>query len=868
LLALSPAVCAQDPLSTFSRLFREAVDLAVKVSEPEVPQQRAAAATAALARFQQAAAVIPRLPPERRDKARFWVDVWRAEVHWRHGKRAAAAQQARVARQEARGAAVYQSYYRLQCLMILWQCDTAFMGLLDDPQYGDRAYLFGDQPEKDLKGRNTDLIWPLRLMRCDLRLVEDELWAVDELRKIDAALQATNDPDVAGWQQLCVKMLARHYMELRDWARAQLFVDQLPKDSEDSQKAQIRIARARQDFDTVIRLGRKLGRRNDAYHLFVAEALEDAHRYREALTELVKVFQVPDLVRESRAAALNVQADCYLGLARQDEAKRDAHLNAAAKALQDAWDALDGVNSYQARAERAEIHKDQGRVLELMEEPRKAFLKFTESIDQLEQARASIPLDLLGISFLGQEAEHLAAVDGVLRTYSDAGRSITDALVVMDRLKSRDLLDWLAQRPSPENLARYRRALRDVALGTDPDDIHKRNQTLDRLRAAEGDRRRSQSIQGSMEMNRLLSGFPDTCFLCYWAGEERVYLVAVTTGPESTRCLVDLGERGKALRLVADAHTQVSAPESQPWQALDAAAEFFLLAAQPLLAEVERVVVCPGADLHRLPFAALRIEGKALGTTKELVTVPSLAVLRELSTRRGGGDGLVVVHSATPPAAQSQLLHLGPLKFSEHEANLVADNYHVLATMQGPVATFPNLRTVLVAHAGRVGVVHLSAHAVENVNLASRSLLMLSDGPADMASMAALELKGSLVVLSSCLSRGAAERGGEGVNGLIWGPLAAGARAVVASQWNVGQQATADLMSQFHYFRSRGHNDADAMRQARQRLSTAANYEHPYYWAAFNVVAAPVRPAGGAYWWVLAAAVAGLAALYLLLRRK
>ncbi|MHC4079233.1 MAG: CHAT domain-containing protein, partial [Planctomycetota bacterium] len=116
--------------------------------------------------------------------------------------------------------------------------------------------------------------------------------------------------------------------------------------------------------------------------------------------------------------------------------------------------------------------------------------------------------------------------------------------------------------------------------------------------------------------------------------------------------------------------------------------------------------------------------------------LPSLAILRELSTRREAGDGLVVVHSAIPPAKQSQFLHLAQLKFSEHEANLVADNYHVLATMQGPVATFPNLRTVLTTHAGRVGIVHLSAHAVENVNLPSRSLLMLSDGPVDMASMA------------------------------------------------------------------------------------------------------------------------------------
>ncbi|MEE9127478.1 MAG: CHAT domain-containing protein, partial [Planctomycetota bacterium] len=166
------------------------------------------------------------------------------------------------------------------------------------------------------------------------------------------------------------------------------------------------------------------------------------------------------------------------------------------------------------------------------------------------------------------------------------------------------------------------------------------------------------------------------------------------------------------------------------------------------------------------------------------------------------------------------------------------------------------------AHAGRVGVVHISAHAVENLYLPSRSLLMLSDGPSDMGSMAALELSGSLVVLSNCPSRGATARGGEGVSGLLWGPLAAGARAVVVSSWHASHQATADLMGQFHHFRGRGHGDAEALRRARERLAATQNYRHPYYWAAFGLVAAPSAPASAAgallRWWWLALIAASL----------
>ncbi len=874
-LALSAALPAQEPLATFSRLFTEGVDLAVKVNAPGLSQQqRAAAAETALGRLEEAVTVIPRLPTDRQAKARFWAGVWRAEVHWRHGTpeaREAAAREAQASRSAAMPAGAYRTYYRVQCLIILWRClsSTVFEELVRDPRYGDRAYLLGKEVEAELaKGKATDLVWPLRLMRCDLRLLEDtlaaELWAVEELRKIAGELEASDDPSVAEWRRLCLQMLAWHYMELRDWRLAQVWVGKLPGNAKDTRSARVWIARARQDWNTVFRLGEELGREDDTYYLLVAEALEAKGEYRQALKAVEKVFRKPGRladpgVAETRAAALDQEADLYLRLAEREPAERKRHLEAVDRALTRAWDALHRIESRQALAERAEILKDQGRLLELRKQPEEAYLKYVESINQLETVRSAIPVYWSGTRFLDQDPEQLAAVDGVLRTYADAGYGLTEALVGMDRLKSRDLLDWLAQPLSAKHLARYRRVLRDVAMGVDHEGPSGRSHALEDLAVAERSRRRGQSIHGSIEMNRLLEAFPDTCFLCYWAGEESVYLAAIVTGSTGARQLVRLGDRDEALRLMAAAYVGVGTPPagSQPWQALDTAAAFFLPApVRPMLGRVQRVVVCPAADLHRLPFAALRIDGQALGVAKELTNVPSLAILRELSTRASTGNGLVLVHSPDATPAQAQL-HLRPLRFSEREASLVAANYEVLAARHGPGATFTNLRADLETHVGRVGVVHLSAHAVEHPGIPSRSLLMLSDGPADMRSMADLQLRGSLVVLSNCLSLGAEASGGEGVNGLIWGPLAAGARAVVASQWPVNQQATADLMGQFHYFRSHGNSDAEAMRRARERLASADNYKHPFYWAGFDVVGAPAegRSAGSwGYGWLLAAA--------------
>ena len=121
---------------------------------------------------------------------------------------------------------------------------------------------------------------------------------------------------------------------------------------------------------------------------------------------------------------------------------------------------------------------------------------------------------------------------------------------------------------------------------------------------------------------------------------------------------------------------------------------------------------------------------------------------------------------------------------------------------------------------------------------------MLSGDALDMGTLATLRMDNMLVVFSSCRTSGTERAGGEGVKGLLWGPLAAKARAVVASHWEMNQQATKDLMGQFHHHLAAGCDEGEAMRRARETLSNAANYAHPSYWAGFGVFAPP--PATGA----------------------
>lgn len=102
-----------------------------------------------------------------------------------------------------------------------------------------------------------------------------------------------------------------------------------------------------------------------------------------------------------------------------------------------------------------------------------------------------------------------------------------------------------------------------------------------------------------------------------------------------------------------------------------------------------------------------------------------------------------------------------------------------------------------------------------------------------------------LVVLSACESQGDDASGGnrigcEGVFGLPWGFMYAGSPAVVCSLWDVDDDSTADLMSDF-YARLRLANESDSKLDAfvAARRACKAKHPEPYYWAPFIYLGDP-----------------------------
>jgi CHAT domain-containing protein len=93
-----------------------------------------------------------------------------------------------------------------------------------------------------------------------------------------------------------------------------------------------------------------------------------------------------------------------------------------------------------------------------------------------------------------------------------------------------------------------------------------------------------------------------------------------------------------------------------------------------------------------------------------------------------------------------------------------------------------------------------------------------------------------LVTLSACRGAGARSYPGEGLVGLSWAFLRAGARSVVAGLWDVTDLSTSTLMADFYGRMLAGAVPADALREAKLGLLRSKGaYRKPFYWGPFQL---------------------------------
>jgi tetratricopeptide (TPR) repeat protein len=249
----------------------------------------------------------------------------------------------------------------------------------------------------------------------------------------------------------------------------------------------------------------------------------------------------------------------------------------------------------------------------------------------------------------------------------------------------------------------------------------------------------------------------------------------------------------------------------------------------PVSARLENrsVRVVPHGPLHGLPFHALEDGEGPLVERAVVSVVPSLAVAGLLAKPRPGRRSAPLV-LGVPDAAAPEI---------EAEVEAVRRHLQGARVFRGERATLDALHL----SETRPSVLHVACHGFFGETSPGVAALRLGDAWVSLPDIYGLRNTADLVVLSGCeTGRGLVHSGDEWV-GLVRGFLQAGARAVVASLWEVHDETAAPLMADFHERLAMGDSAAEALTHA-QRAALARGLG-VLRWAPFTIVGNPAtRP--------------------------
>ena len=267
-------------------------------------------------------------------------------------------------------------------------------------------------------------------------------------------------------------------------------------------------------------------------------------------------------------------------------------------------------------------------------------------------------------------------------------------------------------------------------------------------------------------------------------------------------------------------------------------AETLLGPIAPLLHENGRIILVPDRALHSLNFETLPDPANPSRYVVERTTIsvaPSLGMLANPRRAAAAADKSILLIGDPDPAVDE----FPRLPFAEKEIALIEQNFSPQSSlvMQGPRANPAAYRD---NDPARFRFIHFAAHASANRESPLDSALILSRNQSGYALSARdvmnVPLHAELVTLSACRSAGARMYSGEGLVGLSWAFLRAGANNVVAGLWDVNDLSTANLMADFYSQLARGASPAAALREAKLRMlhSSGANRK-PFYWGPFQL---------------------------------
>jgi CHAT domain-containing protein len=263
--------------------------------------------------------------------------------------------------------------------------------------------------------------------------------------------------------------------------------------------------------------------------------------------------------------------------------------------------------------------------------------------------------------------------------------------------------------------------------------------------------------------------------------------------------------------------------------------------AMRLIPKNSRVIVLPDGSLYGLNFETLVVPNPKPHYWIEdvtLTTASSLTLLASAANRAAPKEkSLFLVGDAVPPNADFPALPQAAAEMQDVGKYFPAAQRTILS---GGQAT-PN--AYLRSQPEQFAYLHFVTHGTASRTRPLESAVVLSkEKDADAFKLYARDivnhkLSAYLVTISACNGAGTRAYSGEGLVGLSWAFLRAGAHNVIGALWEVSESSsTPQLMDKLYGGLSQGQDPASALRAAKLSLLHSDNvYRKPFYWAPFQL---------------------------------
>ncbi len=347
---------------------------------------------------------------------------------------------------------------------------------------------------------------------------------------------------------------------------------------------------------------------------------------------------------------------------------------------------------------------------------------------------------------------------------------------------------------------------------------------------------------------RAVAARANAVVLYYWLGEKQSYLWAITSRhtelcslPPASEIEAAIQRYRRALAGPIDVLAPANPDGQYLYQTLISPAPSLL--SKGGLSQGVKVVVIPDGNLNNLNFETLIVPAPAPHYWIEDAVVTNSSSLRVFAAsfekvRTKNKRSMMLIGNSVAPSEEFPVLPNAAAQMDDVARHFADAERHVFSGADATPAAY------LAGHPEQFSYIHFVAHGTASRLSPLDSAIVLSRVPTETDSFKLYArdiightLRADLVTISACYGAGERSYSGEGLVGLAWAFLRAGAHNVIGALWEVTDASTEQMMNRFYDELDKGSSPDVALRSAKLSLLHGSAFHNPFYWAPFQLYA-------------------------------